>query len=552
MSSNLFNNYKSESGVPEPAFAAALSVVPGLGQFYNGESRKGWLFFDVGVLNLALISFVLSAQPIAQSLLAFSKVHHFRANDAVIKTLESMHLGSPAANSLLLLCLLFVLYSVRDAYDRAIIKRRNMIYPDAILELSEAASGSYLIHFAMMVTFVVMAAFIFIPAPQRVQLTEIEFIVNNKKDAVVVPKTKTVSTNASQAQGKRQIDKPVTTARWQPASQPKQAQQSPPEHVEKTPTESSSAPPAVKPVQPPQKIAMAPPAPPRITAVPIMRNIVPVTPATPATPMPPMQTAASALRPANQNPAAAFQHVPSVTPGLNLPFLGVKQPTGPAVAPALSSDFRPQGQGSPTFTRTGKTPGPSGPSTSAPQPVSAIAGGPDGHTGQKPSLAPGTNGPKTGPQGVGPKPTGSRTTDGPSGPPVLAVLPRLATPSRGIGEDPRQNTNKDGKPGDPRPEAGVVPDFSRYLAELQRRIKSAWFPPKHMTSIQTKVQFTINRRGELVRAGVTRTSGNAMVDDAAMKAVRNASPFRPLPDGSPEDVDVEFTFDYNVFGGRGF
>jgi hypothetical protein len=33
--------------------------------------------------------------------------------------------------------------------------------------------------------------------------------------------------------------------------------------------------------------------------------------------------------------------------------------------------------------------------------------------------------------------------------------------------------------------------------------------------------------------------------------VENAAPFRPLPAGAPEDVDIQFTFDYNVFGGGG-
>lgn len=36
-----------------------------------------------------------------------------------------------------------------------------------------------------------------------------------------------------------------------------------------------------------------------------------------------------------------------------------------------------------------------------------------------------------------------------------------------------------------------------------------------------------------------------------MTAMQNASPFAALPDGAPADVDIEFTFDYNVFHGGG-
>jgi TonB family protein len=47
------------------------------------------------------------------------------------------------------------------------------------------------------------------------------------------------------------------------------------------------------------------------------------------------------------------------------------------------------------------------------------------------------------------------------------------------------------------------------------------------------------------------SSGLAIADQAALKAVENAAPFRPLPAGAQDDVDIQFTFDYNVFAGGG-
>ena len=40
-------------------------------------------------------------------------------------------------------------------------------------------------------------------------------------------------------------------------------------------------------------------------------------------------------------------------------------------------------------------------------------------------------------------------------------------------------------------------------------------------------------------------------DRAALKAVEDSAPFRPLPEHAPPSVDIEFTFDYNVFGEAG-
>ncbi|MBX9690850.1 MAG: sugar ABC transporter permease, partial [Cyanobacteria bacterium] len=47
-----------------PAIAAALSVIPGLGQIYNLEPRKGVLFLLVGLSNLSIITSLLFIRPL--------------------------------------------------------------------------------------------------------------------------------------------------------------------------------------------------------------------------------------------------------------------------------------------------------------------------------------------------------------------------------------------------------------------------------------------------------------------------------------------------------
>jgi TonB family protein len=89
------------------------------------------------------------------------------------------------------------------------------------------------------------------------------------------------------------------------------------------------------------------------------------------------------------------------------------------------------------------------------------------------------------------------------------------------------------------------------MADLQRRIKRQWFPPKGNESKRVKVVFKVHRDGQMSNLRMLVSSGLTIADQAALKAVENAAPFRNLPDGAPDDVDIEFTFDYNVFNGGG-
>lgn len=89
------------------------------------------------------------------------------------------------------------------------------------------------------------------------------------------------------------------------------------------------------------------------------------------------------------------------------------------------------------------------------------------------------------------------------------------------------------------------------MADLQRRIKRNWFPPKEDRSKRVKVIFSIADNGALANLRLEQSSGSAIADQAALTAVRRAAPFANLPQGAPASVDVSFTFDYNVFQGGG-
>jgi TonB family protein len=100
-----------------------------------------------------------------------------------------------------------------------------------------------------------------------------------------------------------------------------------------------------------------------------------------------------------------------------------------------------------------------------------------------------------------------------------------------------------------RPVADI--DFGPYMANLQRNIKHNWYPPKGNESKRVVVLFQILKNGKLANLRLDHSSGIAKVDQAALKAIETAAAnFQALPEGAPANVDIQFTFDYNVFSGR--
>jgi protein TonB len=85
------------------------------------------------------------------------------------------------------------------------------------------------------------------------------------------------------------------------------------------------------------------------------------------------------------------------------------------------------------------------------------------------------------------------------------------------------------------------------MARIQEMIKQRWRPPRGSESKRILVHFAINRDGSLSNLRLMQTNGDTLANEAALNAVRNAAAFPPLPAGSAPSIDIEFTFDYNVF-----
>ncbi len=97
------------------------------------------------------------------------------------------------------------------------------------------------------------------------------------------------------------------------------------------------------------------------------------------------------------------------------------------------------------------------------------------------------------------------------------------------------------------PESRSDVDFGPYMQKIQRRIKRAWFPPRENTSSRIRVTFNVHKDGHVTDLRIMDKGPSAEMSAAAMTAVSNASPFDELPNGARPSVNIEFTFDYNVF-----
>lgn len=89
--------------------------------------------------------------------------------------------------------------------------------------------------------------------------------------------------------------------------------------------------------------------------------------------------------------------------------------------------------------------------------------------------------------------------------------------------------------------------FGPYMAKLQSAIKNAWNPQKGSKTAKAAVRFTVSNDGRIANSRIVKSSNLPAFDQAALDALKKIAKLDPLPKGSPQSVDIEFTFDYNVY-----
>jgi protein TonB len=95
--------------------------------------------------------------------------------------------------------------------------------------------------------------------------------------------------------------------------------------------------------------------------------------------------------------------------------------------------------------------------------------------------------------------------------------------------------------------------YLTYLRRLRERIESIWIYPPDAAAKgiygDLILKFTIKKNGKLGSVELIRTSGHKDLDDAALRALRDADPFWPLPDEwGMEAYTIQGHFVYTIYG----
>ncbi|GAB4440423.1 MAG: energy transducer TonB [bacterium] len=90
-----------------------------------------------------------------------------------------------------------------------------------------------------------------------------------------------------------------------------------------------------------------------------------------------------------------------------------------------------------------------------------------------------------------------------------------------------------------------------YLDKMKRKIELLWQYPEEARingiSGSLKINFAVDKSGKLKDVVLVESSGYKFFDNAAMKALRDASPFAPFPDTwDIERLNIEGTFIYEI------
>lgn len=86
-------------------------------------------------------------------------------------------------------------------------------------------------------------------------------------------------------------------------------------------------------------------------------------------------------------------------------------------------------------------------------------------------------------------------------------------------------------------------DFGPYMANMRRSIRAHWRPPHEGDQRRIIVTFDVDMQGRVSNLKLDQSSDSAACNQMALKAISDASPFGVLPEGAPNNVTIQFTFD---------
>jgi periplasmic protein TonB len=139
----------------------------------------------------------------------------------------------------------------------------------------------------------------------------------------------------------------------------------------------------------------------------------------------------------------------------------------------------------------------------------------------------------------------------------VAAVPQPTTPPSGMFRTPGGGGGlkggRGGIEGEPIPLDTPEPKFQDYFNRIREQIKRNWIYPREAGDRgiegELLIEFGIAKGGELQFILLRRTSGIPILDEYALRAVKLASPFPPVPDViSKGGLPINGIFRYQIVG----
>ncbi len=95
-----------------------------------------------------------------------------------------------------------------------------------------------------------------------------------------------------------------------------------------------------------------------------------------------------------------------------------------------------------------------------------------------------------------------------------------------------------------------LPDWDPYMKRMNSAIKAAWHPPSLRRTIKASVVFRVLSSGEITNIRYKSDDPDNSYKEAALAAMKVCTPLEPLPEFSPDTVDMEYQFSMTINGSR--
>ncbi|HUP38395.1 MAG TPA: energy transducer TonB [Candidatus Limnocylindria bacterium] len=111
-----------------------------------------------------------------------------------------------------------------------------------------------------------------------------------------------------------------------------------------------------------------------------------------------------------------------------------------------------------------------------------------------------------------------------------------------------------GVEGEPIPLDTPEPRYQDYFNKIRERIKAKWIYPREAGDRgiegELLIEFHIAKDGRVAFIELRNSSGTAILDDAALTAVKLAQPFPPVPDEiAKQTLAINGQFRYQIVSG---